>query len=273
MVWKVTYLGYTEKMITALLSSQDFLLLHVVGAKGKVSEDYYRLVNQNNLDYIEIENKTDLLAHHELFDDADIIFMYKFEFIIPQDVVDRHRIINFHGGDIRTNRGAHAVVWSVLLREVCTCLSCYELTGGIDEGILIDAYGVDIEKNDNPIAVNEKLARGLPYLLDAVVKYLSGEKEGVLVKGGMYRRKIEKHDYTIDLCNDPLDVIKAKILSQQPYFGAIVVLDETEHRVKEFKFLSQPVSCEKRDIDITENSVSIVEGADKLVMYLIENQK
>lgn len=271
-MWKVTYLGYTEKMIEALVSSQDFLLLHVVGTKGRISENYYRLVNQENLDYIEIENKTDLLEHHELFGDVDIIFMYKFEFIIPQHVVDRHRIINFHGGDIRTNRGAHAVVWSVLLRDVCTYLSCYELTGGIDEGILIDSYGVDIEKNDNPVTVNEKLVRGLPYLLNAVVEYLSGEKEGVLVKGGMYRRKIEKHDFIIDLYNDSLDVIRGKILSQQPYFGAIVVIDGTEHRVKEFKYLSQPVSCEKRDIEITENSVSIVEGADKLVMYLIGNR-
>lgn len=131
-MWKTAYLGYSEEMIHALQNSNDYSLEHVVGVKGRLSEKYYSAISDYNIPFTEITSKQELINNSAILNEADIIIMHKFEFIIPQSLLAQHRFFNLHGGDLNTNRGAHSTVWSILLQEEKTCLSCYELlrTGG-----------------------------------------------------------------------------------------------------------------------------------------------
>ena len=115
-------------------------------------------------------------------------------FLNTNKYMNDFRIINFHGGSLRENRGAHAVVRSILNMDTQTCLSMYQLTGGIDLGILIKEYWVDISSEENEISLNKKLVTGIPELLLNLKQYLEGEREGVAVTDGTYWPKIEEKD-------------------------------------------------------------------------------
>lgn len=265
-MYKTVYLGYSEKMLEELVKSDAFEILLAIGTKGRVTDEYYELIEKYGLKYVEIESKMELMENFHFIDEADLAIMRRFEFIIPEEEVNKNRIINFHGGDLRKNRGAHSVVWSILLQEPETCLSCYQLTGGIDEGELIDAYYIDILKNDNVFAVNEKLEKGIPHLLDSLKQYLAGERKPQLITGGEYRRKIQRRDYMIDLYNDSLDLIRAKILSQQTYAGAIVMLGRDEYRVKNYENFYD--DQQQRKVMIHEKFVEVCDKGERLNIYL-----
>ena len=266
-MYKVIYLGYSEKMLQALHESQTFEVVLVIGTKGRLSKKYYDLINQYNMRFIEIKNKKELLDNIFLLENADLTIMYKFEFIIPNEIAEKHLIINFHGGELHKNRGAHAVVWSILLQESNTCLSCYRLSGGIDEGLLIDAYYVDINKNDNVSRLNEKLAEGIPKMLSSIEGYLLGVKKPELITGGKYRRKIKKSDYTIDLSNDAIDLMRAKILSQQAFDGAVIIINKKEYRIKKFEIFEDGL---KRDlqVEICERWVDVYRNGKGIRLFL-----
>ncbi len=255
-------------MLEALCKSKVFDIALAIGTKERLSDTYYNLIKKYNVKYIEFKNKHELLEHIHVMDSADLCIMYKYEFIIPKEITEKHIIINFHGGDLNKNRGAHAVVWSILLQEAKTCLSCYRLSEGIDEGYLIDVYEVAISKDDNVLTLNEKLAEGIPQLLDSIERYLLGKKKPKLIKGGTYRRKIERNDYVIDLQKDALDSIKAKILSQQTYEGAVVMLNGTEFRVKYFELSAFGNAQDKeRHLEIREDYIDMHENEKNLRLY------
>ena len=267
-MWRISYLGYSKDMLSFLNGDNQFELAYVVGTKGRLSDEYLKLARTGNYEFVEIEDKNDLLSHEEIFLNSDVVLMYKFEFIIPESMIKRSRIINFHGGDLKTNRGSHAVVWSVLLREKSTCLSCYELTGGIDEGYLIDQYDIEINRDDSVTDVNAKLAHGIPKLLESLKEYFLGKREAVLVTDGIYRRKVEKVDYTIDIENDFVDEIRGKILSQTAYNGAVVIKDRTEYRTKSYKNID-PLQCAKRrEIVAKDNTITIKDADDGIMLYM-----
>jgi len=265
---RISYLGYSEDMLLAIKKDNDFELTYVVGVKGRLSEEYYKLIQEGSFEYYEIENRKDLLALIDVFENSDLVLMYKFEFIIPESLINHTRMINFHGGSLYYNRGAHAVVWSVLLREQTTCLSCYELTGGIDEGNLIDTYQVEILKDDSVIEVNNKLKQGIPQLLISVKDYLKGNIKATNVVGGVYRRKIKESDFTINLNSDSIDEIRGKVLSQIGYSGAILYLNSKSYRVKEYRNIIGDNSFRK--IIIERNRI-ILKEKDGIELFLTED--
>lgn len=258
---KVAFFGYSDVLLKELVDSRDFNLKFVVGAKGRISNLYYEIIERSAILYYEIEDGKWIEDIKDKLSDIDIVLMYKFEYIIPMPMLGHARFFNFHGGNLRTNRGAHAVVWSVLLRERKTCLSAYELTGGIDEGNLVGEYYVDIAPDDSPVEVNNKLAKGLPYLLNCISRYLDRSLKAELVTGGKYRRKIEKSDYTIDPKNDSVDVIRGKVLSQKPYNGAVIHFDQKEYRVHDYE-ISAKRTANKSIIKTVEGfEIQTEEGA------------
>lgn len=265
-MYKIVYLGYSEKMLEELIKSDTFDILLVIGTKGRLSSKYFELINEYGIRYVEIENKIELMDNIHWIAEADLAIMRKFEFIIPEEVIKKNLIINFHGGDLKNNRGAHSVIWSILLQESKTCLSCYRLVGGIDEGELIDTYYVDILKNDNAFVINEKLEKGIPHLLDSLSQYLSGEKSTQLITGGKYRRKIQRQDYVIDLYNDAIDLIRAKILSQQTYEGAIVIIDGIEYRIKRYEIFSDKQHGQRKVI-VHEKFIEVCDNGENLHIY------
>ena len=270
----VAYMGYSVDMINALNNNIDYDLKYIVGKKGRLSEEYYIIARNSNALFFEINDQVEVLKAISVFHEIDAIFIYRFEYIIPKELVKSFHFINFHGGDLRTNRGAHALVWSILLREPKTMLSCYEISGdGIDEGYLIDTFEVKISNNDTPSTLYKKMISGIPELLEKCSEYLNNGTKGPIIEGGVYRRKIKKSDFTINFDMDSIDEIRAKILSQQPYYGAIVVIDGKEYRVKDFKIRkakSKKAESGTKFIKISNEKVILTERNRELVLWYRE---
>ena len=206
-----------------------------------------------------------------MFEKSDIVIVYKFEYIIPQNLIDKYTFFNFHGGNLKTNRGAHAVVWSILNQEKQTCLTLYKLTGGIDVGIVIGEYYVDIEQDDTPISLNKKLWLGIPELLYSLSEYLNGTIKGKMVAEGEYRRKIKEEDYTINIYTDNFEKIMAKINSQVAYSGAVVWLEGIKYRVRHVQQMDILEDGE-RIVQKKENEC-IIEKHGKRITMIIEEEK
>lgn len=232
-MYKVAYWGYSDRMLMELINSSMFELDYVLSVKSRINSTYLDLLERNEIRHSFIENKSDLLGYKHLLSELDCIIMYKFEFIIPDTFIQSGKIVNFHGGSLTQNRGAHAVVRSILNRDKTTCLSLYELTGGIDEGILIEEYPVEIFETDTLDSLNRKLADGIPELLKNLGEYLSGNRKGRLIEGGVYLPKVTEEDYTIHLDTDSPEIISAKIRSQSSYKGAVLYYMGKKYYVRE----------------------------------------
>ena len=230
---KVVYIGYSDIMMKYLLESELFDLIMVIGKEGRMNKNQYQMIEKNHIPYYEIIDRKELEKIKYPKEEFTVI-IYKFEYIIPKSMIEKFRFINFHGGSLKDNRGAHAPVWSILNQHKTSCMSMYELTGGIDEGLLIAEYPVDITTDDDINTLNAKLASGIPRLLVSLDNYLSGNIKGILVKDGVYNPKIQEKDFTIDIENDSVREISAKIRSQISYYGALIIDKGIRYRVDNF---------------------------------------
>lgn len=268
---KVTYLGYSVEMLKYLQESRYFSVVNAVGVKGRVSDEQKQYILEQGIEYRELGQKKDLYSIEDMLQKSDIIIVYKFEYIIPEEFINKYSFFNFHGGNLKTNRGAHAVVWSILNQEKETCLTLYQLTGGIDVGIVLGEYYVEIEQEDTTISLNKKLRLGIPELLCKLEAYLNGTIKGKMITEGEYRRKVKETDYTININKDSFEEIIAKINSQIPYNGAVLYLGGIKYRVRHMLQTENMSDCERR-IEKNENEC-IVEEHGKRITMIIEEEK
>lgn len=219
---KVVYIGYSERMLQSLMESDQFQLEKIVYVPHRVNSLYLSILKDFTGDLLEINAKEDVTRIDSFISDDEVAVMYKFEYILPKQMVDNHRIINFHGGYLKTNRGAHAVVRSILNMDDSTALSMYELTGGIDVGKLIAEHIVELDKNETPQILNDMLQDGIPSLLNKLYLYLNGEINATLIEGGKYYQKVQPSDFTIDPECDSFEKAYAILRSQEGYGGALL---------------------------------------------------
>lgn len=268
MVYSVVYMGYSCEMLSFLLDSQQYEVKKVVGVRNRISKEEYALIRSRNLEYKELASKNEVDSLETFIGDVDVVIMYKFEYILPQYLIKKYRIINFHGGSLRENRGAHAVVRSILNMDTQTCLSMYQLTGGIDLGILIKEYWVDISSEENEISLNKKLVTGIPELLLNLKQYLEGEREGVAVTEGTYWPKIEEKDFTINLETDTCKKMCCKIRSQEKYRGAICYINEKKYYIKKYQYNIRERTDIERRIKLEYPQIMIYEKEEELILFL-----
>lgn len=264
-MYDVAYMGYSWEVMSNLVSSKIFDLKKVIGVCGRMNPKQYEIIQKNHLLYLEISDAREL-EQIDGFLDNEYVIIHKFEFIIPQVIVDKHSIFNFHGGSLKNNRGAHPMVRSILNMDTETCLSLYKLTKGIDCGLLLGSYIVKITEQDTTSSLNKKMMKGIPCLLEDLQKYLEGKIEGELIASGKYYPKVTEADYTIDICRDSVKQICAKIRSQEGYRGALVVKDNRRYRIVKYHISSnvQPI-CSRR----CENNKFVVnEKYDRLECIL-----
>lgn len=235
---KVVYVGYSERMLRYLIKSELFELTKVVYVPQRINEEYRQLINNGGLKTYEVLTKADISGLTEFINDDEVAVMYKFEYILPQELVSSHCFVNFHGGFLKSNRGAHATVRSILNMDDTTALSMYELTGGIDVGRLIAEYIIVLDKNETPKILNEKLQDGIPYLLKNLNKYLVGQKQATLVESGKYYPKVQPEEFTINPTNDCFDKVYAIVRSQEGYGGALVKVNNKVLPVKNWKLVN-----------------------------------
>lgn len=268
---KIAYIGCSQRMLENLIINNKFCLTKVVYIDKRIDEVFKNILIEHNIEYIAVNEKKDIGLLDQFLDDVEYVLMYKFDFILPQKLVDKKRIFNFHGGSLRTNRGAHAVVWSILNMEKTAVLSLYELTGAIDAGWLIAEYCVEVDFKETVSALNSKLQEGIPELLLHLNEYLSGQRKATLIENGVYRPKVSKEDYTIDIDTMPLRKIDAILRSQADYFGAVVKMLNEEYRILKWTW-NKVSECGgggvKRRCCQSNDSIYIEENGEKLVLFL-----
>lgn len=235
---KVVYVGYSDRMLRYLINSELLELTKVVFAPQRVNEEYNQLLNNTGLDTYEVLSKSDISGLAEFINDDEVAIMYKFEYILPQKLVSSHRFVNFHGGFLKTNRGAHAPVRTILNMDKTTALSMYELTGGIDVGKLIAEHSVELDMSETPKILNDKLQDGIPTLLEKLNQYLTGEIQATLVESGKYYPKVQPEDFTINPVSDGFDKAYAIVRSQEGYGGALIKVNDEVLPVKKWSIVN-----------------------------------
>lgn len=221
----ISYMGFSSEIIYELLNSKLYELKAVAIEKNRLlSKDIINLLNKKKIPVYTINSKKDLCNLKQWFT-CDTILIYKFGLILPNAIVDQFKVFNIHPGDLKTNRGAHPISWTILLDEVETCLSLYKLYRGIDLGLLIKKFVVYVDRNDDTICIEKRLNSGLKEIIESLYQYLEGKIDGEWINRGDYRRKVNEDDYTIKIEIDTFDDIDCKIRSQKAYKGAVLNID------------------------------------------------
>lgn len=233
---QIFYFGYSIKMLHTLLKSSLFVIVGVVSQTGKYASEFKDVCDENKLLFYEVADKDEIRLLCKRLRIKRVI-MYEFGIIIPEDVCKDVRIVNFHPGNLLTNRGANPISWSVLLPELNAEMCAYRITGEIDCGYVISAHKSKVIKEDTPLTVKARLELFMDDMLKNVKKYFYYDNDDLYsyISGGTYRRRISAKDYTIDLQKDSKDTICRKIHSQIPYKGAIVSIKGIERRALEYR--------------------------------------
>lgn len=227
------YIGFSEEIVKLLLESEYFKLSTVIWEENRpIDSALLEDLRRNHVTFYTVSQKEQLISCMRQSDCVQFV-MYKFKLILPQTVVNEYKVFNFHPGDLRTNRGATPVIWSILLGEPTSCMSLYRVSEKIDCGLLIEEATVHITDGDDSRSLQLKLEATIPGLLEKLYYHLKGAIAGVLIENGEYRRHVQEQDYTIDLNVDTREVISAKIRSQAIYKGAVLNIGDKKFFVTE----------------------------------------
>lgn len=226
----VTYIGFCEKMVKELLGSDKYELKTVILQEGRVSENIYHILRENKIKCFTVNSKEEICNLKEWID-TDVCIMYMFGYILPDEVVYSHNIFNIHEGDLRTNRGAHPINWSILNGDQNTRISLHKLGAKIDTGELISELDVKIEDTDDTETLRMRMQEKIDVLLEDMYGYLQGRISSTEVEDGIYRRKIGISDIIIDVEKDNYKQIQRKVNSQRQYNGAILDIGNFRFRV------------------------------------------
>jgi len=217
----IAFMGYSDQCIGVLSDSHIFNLVAVITETGKLVQATIDRLNKAEIPIFFVEKTDDVINAIKTIN-VRLFLIYKFRYIIPPETIKDNNIFNIHPGDLRNNRGANPLSWSILLGHKSTCLSLHKIDERIDMGLLLAEYSVSVFETDDIKKLECRLNQGLEYLINELFNFLANKYSGEHIVSGIYRRRIEEKDYTIDLQNDTFDVMKRKIYSQKSYRGAVL---------------------------------------------------
>ena len=236
---KVVYIGYSDEIILEILESKEFELAYVISSPNKLNQRTIDLLNKKAIAFYEICNKRELVEAFKGIE-CELVLIYKFGLIIPDELIKKYDFFNIHWGDLRTNRGAHSLRWTILLGESTTRITLYHIEG-IDEGTVVREEAVLVDYNDDVITLPLKMEKKLPLLLSELPKYYysSDKVKYKKICGGVYRKKIQEADYSIDLDKDDYLTILHKINCVKDFGGATIHINGILYRAYDVKVLTE----------------------------------
>lgn len=256
----ITYIGYSEAMIRAILQCHNLNLKGVISGSGKLSEDIMKQLTEKKIEYNEIDEKKEIYNLRKWIT-SSYVLMYKFGFIIPRDIISNYIFFNIHQGDLRNSRGAHSLRWAIMNGEKEVTLTLY-VVNGIDEGYVVTEKKVCVHQTDDYLTMDKKMDKQLDELLEEVLLW-DEKKEYPFIEKGRYMRKLEEMDYTINLETDDYLMMKRKVNAVKDFGGAVVHINEKKYRVhdvnKEMNNIRNGIKIETRKkekvtLEVTEFS-------------------
>ncbi len=241
---EISYFGFSKVMLEKLINYNDFKICSVITQCGKSSNDFWELCKNNNINCYSVDKKDLEKYANEL--SAKNVIMYEFGIIVPNAICSSFNIVNFHPGNLKTNRGANPISWSILDPNIGAEICAYRIIDQIDCGYIISRKKEDVSDKDDPISLKKKLELNIDVMLKDVNQYFkfSSTYPTVYVENGIYRNRVKPIDYTIDLQNDSPQIIIRKINSQIPYDGAIINIDGAINRVKKYNVSEDKILME-----------------------------
>lgn len=227
---RIAYIGFSDKMIELLFHDKRFDLKYVITSPNRLSKNTKEYVITDNISLFEVTSKQEIInAFSEI--NCELVLMYKFGLIIPKEIVDATKLFNIHLGDMRTNRGAHSLRWTILLGEKLTKMTLYRVDG-IDEGLVIDEIDINVSEEDDVISLDDKMSHRLCDLLDSLYKHRidNDNRKYIIVKNGTYRSKLTEDDYRINLEEDDYKDVLHKINCVKDFGGAIIKISDELYR-------------------------------------------
>lgn len=232
---EISYWGYSLTLLNMLVASEYYKITCVITQGGKYSAEFEDLCIRAHIPMLLVNSKEKLIkvCNSEHFSH---VLVYCFGIIIPKELYLEKIIINIHPGSLETNRGAHALLWSILIANLGAEVAAYRICcDEIDSGELIASVKEQCGEDDKPPELLEKLERNLPYLMERIYKYLTDDgTKTCFVTGGIYRQRVSPEYYTLHVGKDSKSIIKRKINSQALYDGAILVENGKEIRITEY---------------------------------------
>lgn len=231
---KITYFGYSITMLNKLIASSYFEVVAVVTQKGKYTDVFKKACE--SLIFYEVEKSEEIDKLYDVIKNYNVV-MYEFGILISSKLCNNLSIINFHCGDLKTNRGANPISWSILLPNLGAEICAYEIYDKFDCGKIISKKSVMVSDDDTVDMLKYKLELEIDDILLDIYNYFKDSNKCTYenVLNGIYRSRVQEKDYTIDLSKDNLCVIKRKINSQKNYNGAILFYKNKKIRVKNYK--------------------------------------
>lgn len=231
----ISYWGYSVSFLGMLVNSEQYNVTCVITQNGKYCDRFEEICSETNTPMLHADTKKELIRVCSERHFSNVL-VYCFGIIIPEELYLGKTIINIHPGSLETNRGAHSILWSILIPELGAEIAAYKICcAEIDSGELIASIGEKCGDDEKPLELLKKLEKNLPYILEKTYEYFTKNNVRTrFIKGGIYRERVSPKDYTLNLETDTKSVMKRKINSQSQYAGAIFVENGSEIRITEY---------------------------------------
>lgn len=157
----------------------------------------------------------------------DLIVVIAYAQLIPEKIlsIPKYGCINIHASLLPKYRGASVLQAPILNGDAESGITIMKMDKGLDTGPIISQAKIDLDKNETPISLAEKLSRlGADILIPSLKKYISGEiiprKQDD--EQANYVKTLTKEDGKIDW-NDSSIVIERKVRAMKPWPGTWTV--------------------------------------------------
>lgn len=252
---KTAYIGFSDELINLLLNDDRYELCYVITCPGRLWSSTRETIKEKGIEFCEVSKKGDLYGAFENME-CDLALIYKFGLIIPDEIVKSLEMYNIHWGDLRTNRGAHSLRWTILLNQKETKITLYQIDG-VDEGVVVKEIGVPVDEFDDIISLELKMEQYLPELLSElyIYHYCNSKDRYNRIEDGIYRNKIQEQDYRIDMDVDNYNVILHKINCVKDFGGATIIINDKVYRAYDIDLVDNMDDTKNEDViyKATEN--------------------
>ena len=236
---KIGFYGYGTRALDALMEHPDFQVLHFLTPASRLCDDVFE-AEQRYRDYfpmVTVANRRELTEKIAGIHDVSCFLMNASPIILDKAVLEKIDFYNIHPGSLKSNRGHHPHLWSVLLDEKETEICLHKVTEKIDLGLVIGRVPVPLLPDDTSFTLLNRAEDQIPALLTALAAYLRGECEAIdMIREGGYRRQMTYEDYCFNLDKDTLSDMDRKIRARAMHSGGF--FDMGDRRVYADKILA-----------------------------------
>ena len=220
---KIGFLGYGTRALDFLMEHPLFEVRYFMVPRARLCPAVYEAgeTYKRYLDMEAMEDNAQLAKRFSRIQDVDCFLMNACSIILNAESLSHMKVFNIHPGDLRTNRGHHPHLWTVLLGERCTKIVLHRVSEQIDAGGIIKSVEIPVYAEDGAAEVLWRLENNIPLLLDALYRHLTEHTEyEEIVEHGEYRRIMVHQDYEICLGADSMERMQRKILARNLHHGA-----------------------------------------------------